>query len=65
MMTSVDRFGNHCCEVLGEDDPRFNMPAEERYLAGVRKLLPRFSPQVLEGIAETIALLGARGDNAP
>lgn len=61
----LDSFGKIALEILGEDDPRFDMPAEERYLAGVRKILPRFSPQVREGIAETIALLGARGDNTP
>jgi hypothetical protein len=52
-------------EVLSEDDPRFNIPAEERYLAGIRKIMPKSSPTLREGIAETIALLGTRGDKTP
>ena len=35
----LDQFGKMALEVLGEDDPRFDMPSEERYLAGVRKIL--------------------------
>jgi hypothetical protein len=61
----LDHFGRIAVEVLGEDDPRFDMPTEERYLASVRNILPRFSSQMREGIAESIALLGARGDNTP
>jgi hypothetical protein len=61
----LDSFAKIAHEVLGEDDPRFEMPAEERYLAGIRKMLPRFSPQLREGVAESIGLLGARGDHTP
>jgi hypothetical protein len=52
-------------EVLSEDDPRFEIPAGERYLAGIRKISPKFSSQLREGIAETVALLGTRGDHTP
>jgi hypothetical protein len=41
------------------------MPAGERYLAGIKKITPRFSASLREGIAETIALLGTRGDKTP
>jgi hypothetical protein len=52
-------------EILGEDDPRFDVPANERYLAAINKKLPKFSPQIREGVAETIALLGTRGGHTP
>jgi len=58
-------FDKVAFEVLSEDDPRYQMPAEERYLAGIKNKLPKFSRQLREGIAESIALLGARGDQAP
>jgi len=61
----LDQFEKTAIEILCEDDPRFEMPSEERYLAAVRKKLPKFSPQLREGIAETVTLLGARGDHTP
>lgn len=61
----LDYFEKIVKEVLGEDDPRFDVPAGERYLASVYKKLPKFSPQLREGIAETIALLGTRGEHTP
>jgi hypothetical protein len=61
----LEEFSNIALEVLSEDDPRFRMPADERYLAGVRGIHPRFSSALREGIAESIALLGARGDQTP
>src|SRR5206468_3307153 len=61
----LDAFDKIAVEVLSEDDPRYEMPAQERYLAGIQNRLPKFSPQVREGIAESIALLGARGEQTP
>ena len=50
---------------LGEDDPRFDMPSDKRFFATIHEKLPRYSAALREGIAETIALLGARGDGTP
>jgi hypothetical protein len=61
----LNRFAEIAKEILGEDDLRYDIPAGERYLAGIYKKLPKFSPQVREGIAETIALLGTRGEHTP
>lgn len=61
----LNRFAEIAKEILGEDDPRFDIPAGERYLAGIYKKLPKFSPQLREGITETIALLGTRGEHTP
>jgi hypothetical protein len=61
----LNRFTEIAKEILCEDDPRFEMPAGERYLAGIYKKLPKYSPQLREGVAETIALLGTRGEHTP
>src|SRR5262249_3446399 len=61
----LDRFMEIAKEILLEDDPRFDTPTRERYLAGIYKKLPKFSPELREGIAETIALLGTRGELTP
>jgi hypothetical protein len=61
----LDQFEKIALEVLGEDDPRFDMPVDQRYLASFHKTLPKFSSQIREGIVETVALLGARGDQTP
>lgn len=61
----LEQFSSFALEVLKEDDPRFDLAADERYLAGVRGIYPRFSPELREGVGESIALLGARGDQTP
>ena len=61
----LNRFMDIARDVLGEDDPRFDMPVNERYLASVYNKMPQYSPELREGIAETIALLGACGEHIP
>jgi hypothetical protein len=61
----LDLFDKVAVEILSEDDPRYEMPAQERFLAGIQNKVPKFSPHVREGIAETIALLGTRGEQIP
>lgn len=51
--------------VLAEHDPRADMPLGERYLASIYRKLPKYSSALREGVAETIALLGARGAHTP
>src|SRR5438874_3311982 len=61
----LDVFDKVAFEVLTEDDPRYEMPAQERYLAGIHNKLPKFSRHLREGIAESIALGGTRGEGTP
>ena len=61
----LNDFREIALKVLDEDDPRFQMPADERYLAGFRKQLPKYSPSLKKGIAETVCLLGVLGENTP
>ncbi len=51
--------------VLGRIDPSFDMPEDQRWTAGVYgKTLPH-SGLLREGLAETLALMGARSETAP
>lgn len=61
----LDEFQKVAMEVLTEDDPRFQMPPGERYLAGFQKKLPRYSECLRKGIAESVGLLGACGEHTP
>ncbi|WP_165225252.1 helix-turn-helix domain-containing protein [Aquisphaera insulae] len=50
-------------EVLAEDDPAFELPPDERWLAAVRNKRLRHSSTLREGLAETLAILGARASD--
>ena len=59
----LENFENVIIEALGEIDPSFDMPADQRYLAGVvGKSLPH-SGLLREGLAEAVAVMGARSDS--
>jgi hypothetical protein len=55
-------FEEVALEVLAEDDAAYELPAEERWRAMLQKKTPRFSQALRTGLAETLALLGARPD---
>jgi transcriptional regulator with XRE-family HTH domain len=57
---SLRRFKEVSGEVLGEDDPSLKLPPNERWHASLRNVAPRYSTALREGMAETLALLGAR-----
>ena len=46
--------------VLGEPDPKFSLPREQRHLAGAHGQVLRHSRNIRQGVAETLALLGSR-----
>lgn len=56
----LDRFQEIALLVLGERDPRFDLPKEERYAASVLGKELKYSARLRKGIAETLALLGSR-----
>ena len=55
----LDSLEEAILEVLGEQDPRFLMPAGDRWKAALEKSSPKYSGRLREGLAETVALLGA------
>ena len=56
----LDRFQEMALLVLGERDPKFDLPKEERYAANVLGKELKYSARLRKGIAETIALMGSR-----
>ena len=58
----LDRFKETAIRVLGEKDPQFELPKDERHLASIHKKALTCSRSLREGMAESLALLGARGN---
>lgn len=49
--------------VLGETDPSLEVPDDERPFAALRGVAREYSDALREGVAQGLALLGARGDH--
>lgn len=58
----LDHFKACAVKVLTELDPQFELPADERYAAGINGKVLKYSPDLRKGMAETLALLGSRGE---
>lgn len=56
----LNRFQNMAVSVLGERDPKFDLPKEERYAASIHGKVLSHSNLIRRGIAETLALIGSR-----
>ena len=61
----LDRLKDAALVVLGENDPKFTLPKEEHYTAGIHGKVLQHSSTLREGIAETLALLGSRESELP
>ncbi|MFW5487947.1 MAG: hypothetical protein ACNI3A_05985 [Desulfovibrio sp.] len=55
---NLDTFMSLAVSVLKEQDPAFELPAEERYAASIRGKVLKCSHVLREGIAEGLAMLG-------
>ncbi|NOR47854.1 MAG: hypothetical protein GQ533_07395, partial [Methanosarcinaceae archaeon] len=60
---NLDRFGQCAVSVLTECDPQFDLPIEERYLASIHGKVLKHSPELRQGLAESLALLGNKPDD--
>ena len=58
----LDRFQKMALRILGENDPRFELPKDERFAASIRGKVLTHSRSIREGVAESLALLGAKGN---
>ena len=58
----LDLFRQVVLDVLGVPAPQFDLPLEERWLAGVRGQAPAHSSGLCEGLAVTLAIMGGRGE---
>jgi len=56
----LDRFQKAAIAVLGERDPKFDIPKEERFAASIHGKVLAHSPLIRKGLAETLALIGSR-----
>ncbi|MCY4354465.1 MAG: hypothetical protein OXC09_06745 [Truepera sp.] len=56
----LDRLKEMAVTVLGERDPQFDLPKEERYAAVIYGKKLKHSTLLREGLAETLALVGSR-----
>jgi transcriptional regulator with XRE-family HTH domain len=57
----LERFEGIATSVLGAPDPQFDLPLDQRWMSGVLAERPVHSPLLRHGIAETLAVMGARG----
>ncbi|TAJ08746.1 MAG: hypothetical protein EPO61_07495 [Nitrospirae bacterium] len=58
----LDRFQKMALQILGEKDPQFELEKEERYAASIHGKTLTHSRSIREGVAESLALLGAKGN---
>lgn len=60
-VTSADltAFRDVAADVLGEPDPSFDVPPDERWAAGLRHQRPRYSNVLRRGVAEGLVMLAA------
>lgn len=58
----LDRFAETAIKVLGECDPQFDLTSEERFASYIYGKVLKHSPDLRQGIAETLALLGTNSD---
>jgi hypothetical protein len=56
----LDRFQKAAIVVLGERDPKFELPPDDRFAASVHGKVLKHSGSIRRGFAETLALLGSR-----
>ena len=60
--SDLQRFEQVARKVLAQDDPAYEMPPDRRWLTRPDDPEPRFSGALRTGLAETLAILGARQD---
>jgi transcriptional regulator with XRE-family HTH domain len=63
--SELNHFVEVAKEMLGETDPRFEMESSERWFAGIRGRIPKYSAWLKSGITETLLLLSMYGAQLP
>ena len=56
----LDRLEEMAVTVLGERDPKFDLPKERRFAASISGKQLKYSARLREGLAETLALVGSK-----
>jgi len=60
----LERFADVAAEVLGQVDPRYDLPVRERAFAGIRGKVLAQSGHLREGLAETLAVMATYSDSS-
>lgn len=58
----LQRLGEIAPVILADEDPSYDLPANERYMAPLLGEVPKYSPPLKKAIADSLALLSAFGD---
>lgn len=58
----LDNLKSVAVSILSEKDPKFELPAEERFAAEIKGKKLKYSKNIREGISETLAVLGNYSD---
>jgi transcriptional regulator with XRE-family HTH domain len=58
----LERYVQVALDVLGENDPAFDLTPDERWMANIKNKVLGHSRTLRAGIAETLALLGGRSE---
>jgi hypothetical protein len=58
----LERFEAVAESVLGTLDPQYDLPVDKRWMSGILAEPRTHSPLLRRGIAETLAIMGARGE---
>lgn len=61
----LERFAGACMRALGEVDPKFELAPDQQWLAGLHGKVLQHSSLLREGLADTLALLGATSSIFP
>ncbi len=56
----LDRFQRMALRILGEKDPQFALPKDERFAVSIHGKVLAHSRSIREGVVESLALLGAK-----
>lgn len=48
--------------IFADEDPAYDLPSEERFMASVLKAVPKYSSHLKQGIADSLALLSVFGN---
>ena len=61
----LERFEQIALRVLGAVHPAFDLPGDQRWMAGALGHAAEYSGLLARGLAETLAIMGARGEGVP
>ena len=61
----LERFEEAAATVLGSVHPEFELPPEQRWMAGALGYSPKYSGLLRGGVAKSLAIMGARGGKVP